>query len=74
MRTLLAAGGVVLILAGCSAPAEPVGNPEVLERIGGMEDCTALQQEFDTADASSGEAATAYMKAADERMREVGCY
>lgn len=66
---------LTVALAGCSAAVEErPGNPDVYERIGGMEDCAELQREFDTADAHGGETSTAYMKAADERMREVGCY
>lgn len=59
------------------------GNPAVFERIEAESDCAKLQGEFDTAEANhkSAEpgspaalAATEYMKAADERMQEVGCY
>lgn len=75
MRLLTVAVLLSLSLAGCGGEsADPVGNPAVLERIAGMEDCAELQREFDTADAGSGEAATAYMRAADARMRAVGCY
>lgn len=61
----------------------PSGNPEVYRRIGGMTDCAALQAEFDQADENRGnqpagseqaEWSTNYMMAADDRMREVGCY
>lgn len=70
-------------LSGCnkSAPAKP-GDPEVYKRIAATKDCAELQREFDTASANHDraatgvqrETATAYMTAADERMREVGCY
>lgn len=66
--------GVVVLLAaalvGCGSE-EPAGNDAVYDRINSTEDCATLQAEFDTAD-SNGK--TDYMKAADERMREVGCY
>lgn len=60
-----------------------VGNPAVYARIDSMTSCTSLQREFDIAgdntDAAhaSGDDATipmSYMNAADNRMREVGCY
>lgn len=70
-------------LSGCnkSTPAKP-GDPEVYKRIAATKDCAELQREFDTASANHDraatgvqrETATAYMTAADERMREVGCY
>ena len=80
---------VALTLAACvalsggnkSTPAKP-GDPEVYKRIAATKDCAELQREFDTASANHDraatgvqrETATAYMTAADERMREVGCY
>lgn len=70
-------------LSGCnkSTPAKP-GDPEVYKRIAATKDCAELQREFDTASASHDRATnqtqrewtTGYMTAADERMREVGCY
>lgn len=63
------------LLAGCGntapAPAPHPGNPAVYERIAASSDCAALQREFDTAEAN---AQSAYMAAADARMRKVGCY
>jgi peptidyl-tRNA hydrolase len=61
------------------------GNPKVYARIEAMTDCGQLQEQFDIAEANQfrdidrgrtdlAEASTAYMQAADERMREVGCY
>jgi outer membrane PBP1 activator LpoA protein len=71
------------LAAGCSK--DRPGNPEVYERIARTTDCAQLQHEFDTAEANQkrdlargavdqAEASTAYMDAADKRMREVGCY
>lgn len=87
MRHALTVLACLLAVAGCGggdSGAEPrPGSPDVYERIAGLEDCAALQEEFDTASANhdraeagseQAEAATAYMQAADERMREVGCY
>lgn len=84
MRFALA---LVLVL-GCGGPATPAarpGNPAVYERIAALSDCRALQQEFETADANgkrhraAGETdqakwTTAYMAAADERMKALRCY
>lgn len=58
---------------------EPVGNPAVFARISSLTDCAALQDEFDVADGNrrfgaDNRAQLAYMDAADERMRELGCY
>jgi hypothetical protein len=66
----------VILLAGCGS--EP-GNPDVYARINAMTDCAELQREFDQADANRSlptddDIPIAYMKAADERMDEIGCY
>jgi len=57
------------------------GNPDVYARILAMADCVALQNEFDQAEANLQEPGTpqyrwglGYMKASDDRMREIGCY
>lgn len=61
------------------------GSPDVYARIAASSDCTALQKEFDQADANgkrdraSGRTEQArwssgYMDAADARMRQIGCY
>jgi hypothetical protein len=84
MRKALILLTAVAALTACGSTTEDrPGDPGVYERIAGLNDCDALQGEFDTADANhqraeggseQARAATAYMKAADERMREVGCY
>lgn len=67
------------------ATPTPAGNPEVYARIAAMTDCAALQQSFDTAFENHGRdrargrhdlavISTAYMGAADDRMRQIGCY
>jgi hypothetical protein len=78
---LVAAGVVVAgVLGGCSSgSANHPGNPDVYARINAMTYCAAPQQEFDQADAnrsisSDPSIQTAYMEAADARMKEVGCY
>ena len=61
------------------------GDPAVYARIDKLTDCFALQREFDTAEATEvreSEAghteqagwATAYKSAADQRMRQIGCF
>lgn len=89
-RTCLVAAAAVSLLAaaGCgsstsSDPATRPGSPIVYARIERDTDCVALQREFDTAmdnaDARpSGDdlrnASLSYAEAADNRMREIGCY
>lgn len=85
MRRALALLTALAALAACSSPPaeERPGNPQVYERITSTEDCALLQREFDTAaennersEPGTGqyEGTLDYMKAADERMRQVGCY
>ncbi len=59
------------------------GNPDVYARIQSLNDCAALQNEFDQAEQnlSAQEPGTpqyrwglGYMKASDDRMKEIGCY
>jgi hypothetical protein len=61
------------------------GTQVVYDRINSLKNCSTLQAEFDQADANHTreldagnshmvEATTSYMEAADNRMREVGCY
>jgi hypothetical protein len=57
------------------------GNPDVYARILAMTDCATLQNEFDQAEENLQEPGTpqyrwglGYMKASDDRMREIGCY
>lgn len=56
----------------------PTHTNPVIDRINSSTDCAALQAEFDRADANrslgSGELSISYMKAADARMKAVGCY
>ena len=80
-RTTLMAMAVMLI--GCGGGEGRLGEESVYERIESLDDCTALQAEFDTA-MSNAEArqpgdelraaSLDYAEAADDRMREVGCY
>ena len=71
------------------AEDEAPGLPAVYERIAGMTDCVALQEQFDIAVATNersggppaswssyswAEIGLGYMRAANERMEEVGCY
>lgn len=86
LRTSAAVIGLA-IAGGCAAGDKPssAANPIVFTRIAAMSDCGELQDEFDIAD-RNGEAArnrgrldlarasTDYMKAAHNRMEEVGCY
>lgn len=62
-----------------------VGDPAVHRRIARMTDCTKLQREFDIADENHRRESRAgnidvmlivssYMSAADDRMRQIGCY
>lgn len=82
-------GLIVLVMSSCSAatpaPTPRPGSSAVYERIAALTDCPSLQREFDTADANgkrdreAGRAeqaawATAYMRAADERMKSLKCY
>lgn len=62
---------------------ERPGNPDAYARIESHTDCATLQQEFDQAmalhevnEAGTDRAvvATSYAGAADDRMRELGCY
>ena len=61
------------------------GSPEVYARIDKLTDCNELQKQFDLAEQTSqrpggpqgatwSEIGIAYMNAADERLRKVGCY
>ena len=59
------------------------GSPEVYARIAALSDCAALQNEFDQAEQnlSAQDPGTpqykwglGYMKASDDRMKEIGCY
>ena len=80
-RTYLYAAGIFAVVVFCLwavfKPEPPPGEPAVYERIRSLTDCSALQQEFDTAAAShdrgGGEVATSYMQAAQDRMRQLGC-
>ena len=73
----------VAVLAGCGSGSDSPGNPAVYDRINSTSDCDALQREFDTAYANHQRAeagsdlalaASGYMDAADERMKDLDCY
>lgn len=81
---LVAAAGAVTLVA-CSSNGGQPGNPDVYARIEGETDCVRLQREFDVAyenheiqseegDLKMMRISTSYMEAADERMRNIGCY
>lgn len=64
----------VLLLAACGSE-EPEELPgDYTQIIASEDDCTELQEIFDTADQSNMDARADVMAAADERMAEVGCY
>lgn len=78
---MIAAG--TLYVCGSGEDGTPAGNPATHARIRAMTDCAALQEAFDTAAANFDRAqkgtpqsgwSVAYMKTADERMEEIGCY
>jgi hypothetical protein len=71
---------LVMLACGSSAPTlkttddfikEFGGNPDVYDRLLSMTDCSKLQDEFDIADENKN---IGYMSAADQRMKEIGCY
>lgn len=82
--TLSAMRSIVLVLAvlvascGNSSPSDTEsrpGNPEVYERIAAETDCAELQASFDRAYSGPRRPwRVDYMEAADDRMREIGCY
>jgi hypothetical protein len=72
-------------VAAPATPTAPEGNPAVYTRIAALTDCDQLQGEFNVADATgrrarqrgdlaTGRATTGYMKAADNRLKAIGCY
>jgi len=80
---------LAMLACGSSAPKtandyfkEYGGNLDVYNRIMSLSDCADLQKEFDTAyENSLRDAGTpkfkwseGYMKASDDRMKELGCY
>jgi hypothetical protein len=87
MRQLaIVAVGLAITVAGCGGgESERPGEPSVYDAIEAETDCQTLQESFDRAEVTSkreggtaqwtwSEIGIAYMKAADERMEEVGCY
>lgn len=82
MKFLLVIGVMAALAVGIGvlgSRSEPVGNPDVYNRIASLTDCAELQREFDQADANRAisddpSIQTEYMKAADDRMEEIGCY
>lgn len=80
---------VLLFTLACGASSNPIdkyvneygGNPDIYSKILSMTDCAGLQKEFDQAEANLQAPGTeqykwglGYMKASDDRMREIGCY
>jgi hypothetical protein len=72
-------------VSGVFSNAERPGAPEVYEQIEGSTDCDDLQSTFDRAYRNHSLAADrydeaemkwtgGYMDAADQRMRDIGCY
>jgi hypothetical protein len=88
MRTCVGLLLGLVLLAGCGSPESGVEGDlpgEYAEIIDTATGCAELQEVFDTAETTSAarrdggdsEGAgqyTAVMRAADERMRDVGCY
>jgi hypothetical protein len=84
-RALLALILAAALAAGCSTRTVRPGSPDVYARIAAETDCAKLQEQFDLAEQTSKregspagatwlEIEIAYMHAAEDRMREVGCY
>lgn len=83
LSAILGAAVLITSMSACSStPEEPKGNPAVYERINSLEDCDLLQAEFDLASNNhdrmeAGEQKStmlAYMKAANNRQDELGCF
>ena len=76
-RILVAAVAAAVLLIGCSSDQPPANSNTnqtsdiVFDRINSLTDCDELQHQFDIADSNNQ---VDYMKAADARMRAVGCY
>ena len=81
-KPLLAITVLILLALACGSSAPQLkttadfvkefgGNPDVYDRILKMTECPALQEEFNIAEENTN---IGYMKAADQRMREIGCY
>ena len=85
-KVLIAAAclfAVAVTVAAMVAEEPRPGSESVYERIDSETDCAELQEEFDTAMGHADryppgddrrETSLAYAEAADDRMREVGCY
>lgn len=86
MRATAAAITAALLLVGaCSSgddSADRPGEPSVYNRIAALDDCAALQEEFDRAAANNDraepgtaehKATLGYMKAAEARRDELNC-
>lgn len=66
---------LALALAGCGGDAADEELPgDYGQIIASEDDCSDLQDIFDTADQSDMDGRADVMEAADDRMREVGCY
>ena len=72
-RGLVAALALAAALAGCAEPPKPVSPAEqvVRNRIAVTRNCNELQRLFDSGEQHSW---VGTMKAADERMKAVGCH
>ena len=82
MRRTLALA-VLITLAACGgedSSEPPVERPpsgvseEAVTRIQQLDDCEALQREFDIGERNGGERGLFFMNLADARMEEIGCY
>lgn len=65
---------VVLGIIGGTRDEERPGSPAEYRRIESLTDCGELQAAFDEAESGGSDAAASYMRAADDRMRALGCY
>lgn len=85
VAALVIAALVVLNVLDSGKDSSRPGDPAVYSRIDSLTDCSALQSEFNAADARHGtqvrnhrteqaEIERSYMEAADGRMRTIGCY
>lgn len=88
-RSLCLLTVAAVVLSGCGAEPSPEdyadeygGNTDVYEGIAGLDDCTALQREFDFASANNERAESGtsehketlgYLTAAQDRMKSIGC-